>query len=162
VVQPSPRRPSRRGLGVAALLLLAGCGTLPRDAAGTLDRVRGGVLRAGATEHDGRVAITDDGTVSGPEADLVTAFAASLDAQVEWTTGSEAHLVSLLERGGLDLVVGGFDTKTPWAQQVAATRPYDVGADVRGRKRDLVLLTRKGENGFLVELETWLPRKERS
>src|SRR5687768_9532904 len=90
------------------VILLAGCGTIPRDPEGTLDRVRGGVLRAGFTVAHPWATGPESGP-DGIEVDLVEAFAEELGATVEWTEGSEAELFEALEVRALDLVVGGYD-----------------------------------------------------
>ena len=139
-------------LGVA----LAGCGLqVPADPDGTLDRVSGGTLRAGAIPN-GELIRVDDGRVSGGEAELVEAFAESLDARVDWTEGSEEALVRELERGDLDLVVGGFTDATPWIDKAGVTRPYAEIVDEAGMRHKLVMLVPMGENAFLTELETFL------
>ena len=85
-------------LCVAAAVLLTGCATIPADPDGTLDRVRAdGVLRAGASPGGGLVRVDGD-RVTGPEADLVADFAASLGAEVSWRVGGEEELVAAMER----------------------------------------------------------------
>lgn len=71
---------------VGAALLLAGCGlTIPTDPDGTLDRVRSAeILRVGASPRPGWVDL-DEGSPTGREPRLATAFAADLGAAVEWT-----------------------------------------------------------------------------
>ena len=110
-------------LGVAVLLLaLVGC-SVPRDPEGTLERVRGGVLRAGFTEAPPfAVGPVDD--PSGVEVDIVEGFAEELGATVEWTAGSEAELLKALEVRALDVVVGGFDSTNPLVAAGGVTRPY--------------------------------------
>ena len=122
----TPRRP-RPGpvvLVAAALLtvLVAGCG-IPRDPESTLDRVRGGTLRAGITASEPWTTL-DGGRPGGVEVELVERFAAELGAAVEWVDGSEAELIGALEVRELDLVVGGLTADTPWQAKAAITRSY--------------------------------------
>ena len=150
----------RRLLAIMMLMLgatvLAGCGvSIPADPEGTLDRVSGGVLRAGASPSDGLVDVdvrTD--TVSGPLADVVDGFARSRGARVEWTVASEEELVDALEKGRLDLAVGGITDATPWSDRVSVTRgfPGIPGAD----GRSVVLLLPMGENALQSALEAYL------
>ena len=105
-------------LGIAA----AGC-RIPDDVNGTLDRVEGGVLRVGVTEHDPWVKL-GGGEPAGVEPELAREFAATVDARIDWKEGSERELVEALHEGQLDLVLGGFDAKSPWKKEVAFTRPY--------------------------------------
>jgi polar amino acid transport system substrate-binding protein len=130
----------RRGtlLSLVIVLLLTGCaGTdgFPRDPEGTLERVRGRVVRVGVTEHDPWVKLDGD-QPSGVEVALVQRFAESIGARVEWVDGSEAELADALRYRQLDIAIGGFDTKTPWIEQAAFTRPYFVTYVVVGVPQD--------------------------
>lgn len=136
--------------------LLAGCGvTVPADPDGTLDRVRGGELRAGASAS-GQLVTVDGDEVGGSLAELVEDFAETLDARVEWTVGSEEELVHGLESGDLDLAIGGMTDQTPWADHVAVTRAY---ASVPAADAPVVMLLPMGENAWQAELETFLDRE---
>ncbi|MBD7920264.1 transporter substrate-binding domain-containing protein [Cellulomonas sp. Sa3CUA2] len=146
---------------VLALGVLAGCGvTVPTDPDGTLDRVRGGELRVGVSPHEPWTVPVPDGTPTGLEVDLVEGFAQSLDADVVWTTGGEEELVGDLERGALDLVVGGFTASSPWTSKAAVTVSYVTVTDPDGKPEGHVMLTPMGENAFLVELERYLLDQE--
>jgi len=149
--------PRAAALLVAALLLaaLAGCQSIPADTEGTLDRVRGGVLRVGITHNPPWVDTTDHASPEGTEVRLVETIAAELQAKVAWTVGSEAALVAALHDGGLDVVAGGFTDDTPWAKEAAMTVPYLEESDT-GKARRHVLLTRAGENRFLTTIEQLL------
>lgn len=138
------------------VLALTGCGVrIPADPHGSLERIEGGTLRAGATEQPPWVEVHDSAEPSGSEPELVQQFAEQLDARVEWTTGSEADLLTALERGELDLVVGGFLDDTPWADRGAVTRPYTERSTKHGPQKH-VMIVRMGENALLTELETFL------
>src|SRR5215211_1799216 len=124
---PATVRPPRSGLAalIGAVLLavgVAGCG-IPRDPEGTLDRVRGGTLRAGITANDPWTTL-EGGRPGGVEVELVERFADELGARVEWVDGSEAELIGALEVRELDLVVGGLTADTPWQAKAAITRSY--------------------------------------
>jgi ABC-type amino acid transport substrate-binding protein len=146
----------RAAIALATVLLLTGCGAqIPADPDGTLERTTGGTLRVGVTPHD-TFTVVEAGQVSGSEAELVEAFAASIDADVAWTVASEEALVRELENGALDVVIGGITDQTPWIDKAGMTRPYDEFTDARGERHKLVMLVPLGENGFLVELERFL------
>jgi len=147
--------------GVALLVgALTGCGvSVPADPHGTMDRVQNGALRAGATENPPWVEF-GSGDPSGSEPELLREFAAGLGADVEWTTGSEAELVKALERGELDVVVGGFVDDTPWMDMGAVTRPYAEQQTKHGPEKH-VMIVRMGENRLLTELETFLHEEGR-
>jgi polar amino acid transport system substrate-binding protein len=124
---PATVRPPRSGLAalITAVLLavgVAGCG-IPRDPEGTLDRVRGGTLRAGITASQPWTTL-EGGRPGGVEVELVEQFAVELGARVEWVDGSEAELIGALEVRELDLVVGGLTADTPWQSKAAITRSY--------------------------------------
>lgn len=111
-------------VATCALLLCAACGNYPRDPEGTLERVRGGALRVGVAEASPWTSLAG-GTPAGVEPALVQELARELGARVEWVPGSETLLLEALERGELDLVVGGLDSRTPWKRKrIAITDPY--------------------------------------
>jgi ABC-type amino acid transport substrate-binding protein len=152
------------GLLLAVLLMLTGCASsFPADPQGTLEKAQGGTLRVGASMNGDWVRISADTSgdvssseVQGTEADLVRNFAAQLGADVEWVTGTEQILAEELKHGGLDLVIGGLDDKTPWVTHAGLTRPYAESRDERGNLHKHVMLVPMGENAFLLELDKFL------
>ena len=108
-------------LAIAAALA-CGC-EFPRDPEGTLDRVRGGVMRVGVTHVEPWVTV-QGGEVGGVEAELVERFAASIDAQVEWVEGSESDLMAALHGRQLDVVIAGLTRRSEWQRVAALTRPF--------------------------------------
>jgi ABC-type amino acid transport substrate-binding protein len=144
-----------RVLVVAVATLLAGCGlTIPSDPDGTLDRVRGGELRVGVSVNP---PWTGAGAGrSGTEVDLVREFAERVDAEIAWTEGGEEALAGAMERGELDLIIGGLTAESPWADKVALTAPYTSWTDDQGKTHDQVMAVPMGENAFLFELESFL------
>jgi len=142
--------------------LLAGCsGGFPADPDGTLERVTGDALRVGVTANPPWTEVEDGVPPSGLEAEIVTEFAESLDAEVDWTTGSEETLVGDLEAGELDLVIGGLTGRSPWSAQAALTTPYTTVPDEHGEPEPHVMAAPLGENAFLVRLETFLLEQHR-
>jgi ABC-type amino acid transport substrate-binding protein len=161
------RQRRRAALGPLALLALGavtGCGvTIPTDPDGTLDRSRGGVIRVGVSANPPWTELpqgTDTEQPAGIEPELVTAFAESLDAEVEWTAGGEEALARQLEEGLLDVVVGGFTATTPWSRHAALTVPYVEVVGPDGKPEPHVMATAMGENAFLVELERFLLERD--
>lgn len=122
----------------AAILILgaAACTSLPVDPEGTLDRVRGGTLRAGAVENDPWVTV-EGGDLGGVEVRLLEEFAAGLEADIEWTAGSEQELFGALNQGQLDVVVGGLVSDNPNSLHSAFTHPYVTSQVVVGTPPDL-------------------------
>ena len=158
------RRGMMAGLLLAVLMVLSGCGSsFPADPEGTLERVRGGTVRVGASMNGDWVRINASGSgglssndVQGTEAELVKDFAARLGAEIEWVAGTEQVLADELKHGGLDLVIGGLDDKTPWVTHAGTTRPYADSRDGRGSPHKHVMLVPLGENAFLLELDKYL------
>ena len=154
------RNPRIRAVAAAgglalACALLSGCEvTIPSDPDGTLDRIEGGTLHAGASLSEGLVRETRVGTPRGPLVELVEGFADQHDATVEWTIGSEETLVGMLESGELDIVVGGMTDETPWTDRSGVTRGYP-NIDGSGG-RSIVMLVPLGENRLLASLEEFL------
>lgn len=153
-------RRATRVLAAAALtavlcVALAGCG-IPVDPDGTLDRVTGGELRAGASPS-GTTVVIDGDDVSGPLPQLIEEFAAEHDAEVTWTVGSEEDLVDGLENGELDVAIGGMTDQTLWSDRASVTRAFQgrEGADSRG----FVALVPLGENGLQSALERFFDRE---
>ncbi len=142
--------------------LVAGCSvTIPTDPDGTLDRARGGVLRVGVSPNPPWTELPGaDAEPRGLEADLVRDFAASLDAEVEWTPGGEEALMGALDRDELDLVIGGLTAKSPWSSHAALTYRYTATTGPEGEEELHVMAAPMGENAFLVELERFLLGKE--
>jgi polar amino acid transport system substrate-binding protein len=153
---------ARRAPCVAAIataaLALAAC-QFPRDVEGTLDRVRdGGTLRVGVSESEPYV-VLDGRRPSGVEVRLLEDFARRLGARVRYVRGGEESLVEQLAEGELDVVAGGITARSPWKKEAAPTRPFATTHE-RVADKDVtdrhVMLTRNGENAFLVELERYL------
>lgn len=136
------------------LVALAGC-EIPRDAVGTLERARGDTLQVGVVASPPYVLRTDAGA-AGPEAELVQAFATSIDAAVEWHWGSLDDHMKALEAFELDLVAAGLTTASPWKQRIGFTRPWQVQG-----KRKHVLAVPPGENGLLVALEALIEARRK-
>jgi polar amino acid transport system substrate-binding protein len=61
---------------------------------------------------------------AGVEPELVRSFAEELDAEIEWVQGPESELMEAMRGFQLDLVIGGLTRSSPYAREVALTRPY--------------------------------------
>lgn len=153
---------------LAALLMAMGaCSAIPADPDGTLARVTGETLRVGVSPNppwtdlprgvqDQSTAGTDSAAPEGSEVELVAAFADFLDAEVRWVGGGEEELIAQLERGELEIVIGGLTARSPWQEQAALTTPYTETLDGAGDRVQHVMATPMGENAFLVTLEQFL------
>lgn len=136
-----------RPLAFLAVVLLTGCGDIPSDPAGTLDRVR--------REHRFEV-----GAVIGSTA-RDRAVSAKVLARISDATGATPHVSSgaleplllELEAGRLDLVVGGrFDAKTPWKTRVALG-PSLAASKTPAGETAVQLAARNGENAWITLVE---------
>jgi ABC-type amino acid transport substrate-binding protein len=151
----------RRRIGLIgtlwAVLLVTGCGLqIPADPEDTLERVRGGTLRVGVSPHPPHTVVVPDGPPTGSDVDLAAGFAASIQAQPVWMVGGEEPLMTALEHGELDLVIGGLTADTPWTEKAAITKPYARARDSTGKEVELVMAAPMGENAYLVTLERFL------
>ncbi|BDI22926.1 transporter substrate-binding domain-containing protein [Herbiconiux sp. L3-i23] len=141
-------------LTVALTAALAGC-SIPMDPEGTLASAEGGTLLVGVTENGDWVRLDGD-EPSGIEPDLLRDFASDHDATIEWVEGSEQELIADLERGDLDILLGGFTDDTPWFDRTGMTRPYAESRDETGAIEKHVVLARMGENALLLALDRFL------
>ncbi|HEX2030781.1 MAG TPA: transporter substrate-binding domain-containing protein [Actinomycetota bacterium] len=129
---------------VVLAVSLAACG-LPKDPEGTLERVRGGVLRVGAVENPPWA--SSRRRPVGIDVELVERLAADLDADVRWRFADAEELFRAVEVRALDLVVGGIVADDPWVPRIGASSRYaethvviaapagmPVPADIEGRR----------------------------
>jgi polar amino acid transport system substrate-binding protein len=146
---------ARAVAGGLVVLALSACASIPRDPDDTLQRVQeNGVLRVGASASGDLVTYEGD-AAAGREADLVTGFAETLGVQVEWTLVGETAAVAAMQRGELDVLIGGLHHDSPWSDKVSLTRPYAESTEA-GETVKHVLAVPLGENAMLVRLETYL------
>lgn len=122
----------------AAALLLAGCDSIPADADGTLERVRG--------ERRYRVGLiaTLDGLAPDRSGALLSRLSKATGARAAIEPGAAEPLLTRLEEGGLDLVIGEFAEKSPWSARVALTEPIATRGGIV-----LLAAARNGENGWI-------------
>lgn len=118
-------------IALAACAACAAACELPRDADGTLDRVRGGVIRVGVIP-DPPWAVDSAGTVVGIEGLLVGELARGLGARVQWSRRPAHELLGALHARELDLVIGGLTADLSWKHEAAFTKPYYTDTVVIG------------------------------
>lgn len=135
---------------ILLLCITIGCGEFPRDPDKTLQQVKGGKLLIGYSENPPWVIKTNKDP-TGIEADLLKAFAKSLQATIVWQNDSEEDLFNQLEERKLHLVIGGLTDKNAWSKHAAFTRPY-----LEYKKQKHVMAVLKGENAFVLHLEKFL------
>lgn len=124
---------------LAAAFAIGGCDSIPSDPGGTADRV--------SAERRFRV-----GIVASPGIPLEPDRARSLLDRLSRATGARAALepgaaeplLTRLEEGGLDLVIGEFAEKSPWSTRVTFTEPIALDGPVM-----LAAAARNGENDWI-------------
>lgn len=109
-------------LGAALPLALGAC-RFPRDPGETLARVTGGTMEVGVLDS-APLALWNESEPEGAEVDLVKGFAESLGARPSWHRRRDMALREALERGAIDLLIGGLVEDDPWSGRIALTRPY--------------------------------------
>lgn len=129
------------------LALLAGCGNIPRDPDGTLDRVR--------RDHVIRTGLVQGGSAADASGwrRVLARVAANTGALPVFRSGALEPLLLDLEAGELDLVVGGrFDEKTPWKTRVTLGPPIgsiETPAGTTGGH----IVARNGENAWIMLIQ---------
>ncbi|MCG7578441.1 MULTISPECIES: transporter substrate-binding domain-containing protein [unclassified Halomonas] len=117
-------------LCIAFFLTLVGC-RYPQNVERKISDIEGGTLFIGITENPPWVIATAAGP-KGVDIGLLSQFANSLDASIEWHWGSENELLKALNHHQLDIVAGGFTHNTRLTQLAATTRPYFTSHHVIG------------------------------
>jgi polar amino acid transport system substrate-binding protein len=102
--------------------VVGGCG-FPRDAEGTLERVRGGEMNVGVSENAPWVRFEGE-EPRGIEPALIERWAEGLGAKIRWVRGTESDLVEALERREIDVLAAGLTDKTPWSKRMGVSGPY--------------------------------------
>ena len=129
------------------------CDSLPRDQAGTFDRIKTTrEIRVGLIEQEPFVK-TVNGEPAGVEVEIIKRFAAGIGAKPVWTHGGEERMMKSLERFELDMVAGGLTKATPWIKHVGITAAY---------REEQIFAVAPGENELVRRLDdfTHLHREE--
>ena len=136
-----------RHTGMGLALALAGCSALPRDTAGTTERVR--------TRHVIRVGYTHLVGYSPRASAFLAELEARSHARAVTREGEQEQLLTELENGVLDLVVAPFDPHTPWADRVALAPPLvdRAGEDGAIRRLPIRAAGRNGEHRWMMLVE---------
>ena len=132
---------------LALLLSCASCNDFPRDPDGTLERIR--------SEGSFKVGLVAPLSVQGSSPELVAflaGVASATSARPAVSTGDTEPLLKLLEEGELDLVIGHFDKKSPWATMV------EIGPALRTEQQGkaeihLAPVMPIGENAWIALVE---------
>ncbi|HEY0132099.1 MAG TPA: hypothetical protein VGB57_11910 [Allosphingosinicella sp.] len=123
---------------LATTLLAASCDSIPADPGGTLERVRGeGLFRVGL--------IASHAPPPEEAADLIQRLSRATGAKAALERGAAEALLTRLEEGDLDLVLGEFAEKSPWAARVTLSEPIVATGPHR-----LAAAARNGENAWIA------------
>ncbi|QIL88703.1 transporter substrate-binding domain-containing protein [Microbulbifer sp. SH-1] len=133
----------------------AACDQIPKDPHDTLEKVlRDKRIRVGVIHNPPWTDIRSD-VPRGLEIELVQQFASELGASPKWSIVDVDSAMQQLQRGELDIVVGGLLKSSPY-REVGFTRPYVEFTPEEGEQRAQVMAVRRGENRWLVTLERFL------
>lgn len=127
------------------------CDALPKDPDGTVERVRGGSFRVGMIASP-PLPSADRTPAAGKAQRFVEGVAASAEARPEVVAGAAEPLLSMLEAGELDLVVGPMTEKSPWMTTVTFLPPLEKDMTGDGHHQ-LVAMARNGENAWITLLD---------
>lgn len=134
-----------KSLFLMALVLLSGCDALPRDPAGTIERI--------TRDRSFRVGFASPDIEATPRAAaLLKAVELQTHAKAQVISGAGESLLARLEKGEVDLVVGRFKADSPWQTDVA----FGPVLDASGPSSDPVELKaamRNGENRWIMAVE---------
>lgn len=128
-------------------VVLAACDVMPRDTSGTRQRVESSqVIRVGLLQ--GPLAASAQTQVSN----FLGRIGRLTGARSAIVTGPADPLLSRLEDGELDLVIGEIASDSPWIENVAVIEPL-AERRLAGRTIGLSPIARNGENRWIVLLE---------
>jgi ABC-type amino acid transport substrate-binding protein len=127
-----------RAFLLATALLAVGCDAIPADPDSSLDRVR--------AERRFRVGlIASHAPLPGEAADLLQRLSRATGAKAALERGPAEALLNRLEEGDLDLVLGEFAEKSPWAAKVTLSEPIATNGPIV-----LAAAARNGENAWIA------------
>jgi hypothetical protein len=131
---------------LAGFVLISACDVLPRDPAGTTDRI--------LHERSMKVGFADRNAAGDPRtASLIRNLEAATRAKAVFVDGSGETQIRQLENGDLDLVIGNFTADSPWQTDIAfgpALKTSDKSSDAL----ELKAAMRNGENRWIMKVES--------
>lgn len=145
---------------LAALLTLSGCGEYPRDADDMRAQAESQGMRVGASHDPPWLLVAADGSVGGPEADLVRRFADAHGYRITWLPGSHDALMGDLERARLHAVVGGHHPDSPWKPKVGWSRPLGLRASADGPMPERRVALPPGQSAWHLAFDRHLVERE--
>lgn len=139
----------RWGLFCSLFAATAACADLPRDPAGTTERVeRTGKIIVGQISGD---------NLSDQSAKILRRVAQRTHATVHIRQGAGEQLLTDLEEGRIDLVYGRFAKSSPWSANVHLGPPMGRRKIVGKDERVPRFAFRNGENGWITMVQREIP-----
>ena len=134
-----------RMLGALVLAGAVGCAELPKDAEGTLDRVRAeGLFRVGI------VASGADPGQRHQQHQMIRGVVAATAARAAISMGPSERLLVQLEQGEIDLVLGALAPDSPWSKRVTLLPPLEQPAEGDAARAPVLhAAARNGENAWI-------------
>jgi hypothetical protein len=127
------------------LVLLSACEALPRDPGDTTGRVmRDRTFTVGFVSPD----LANDPRAAA----LIRTVGGQVHAKPVRVPGTGDDLLTKLEHGGVDLVIGRFRADSPWKTDIAFAPPLD-GEPEASDAISLRAAMRNGENKWIMQVE---------
>ena len=145
---------------LAILLVLSACGDYPRDADNMTRQAAEQGMRVGASHDPPWLMVQADGSVGGPEADLVQRFADAQGYRLTWLPGSHDALMGDLERARLHAVVGGHHPDSPWKPRAGWSRPLGLRAAPDGPMPERRIALPPGQSAWQLAFDRHLGEHE--
>ena len=124
---------------LAAALLVGGCDAIPADADGTLERIRGE-----RRFRVGLIASARPPLAADRARALLQGLSGATGARPAIEEGAGEAMLTRLEAGEIDLVLGEFSEQSPWAASVTVSEPIATRGPIV-----LAAAARNGENAWI-------------
>ena len=125
-----------------AALLLVGCGSLPRDAAGTTERIE--------HTHAMRITVLPGTPDARPALALLDSYARKHGARLTFVAIHGEHAHKALEDGEVDALIGHFAKASPWQADIALSKPVARSEPDDKEHPVLRIARRNGENALIL------------
>lgn len=154
------RPPLTVAVALATLLALSACDNYPRDTDDLTTQAAEQGMRVGASHDPPWLVVQADGSVSGPDADLVQRFADAHGYRLTWVPGSHDALMGDLERARLHAVAGGHHPDSPWKPKVGWSRPLGLRASRDGPMPERRIALPPGQSAWHLAFDRHLVEQE--
>ena len=117
-------------------------------------------MRVGASHDPPWLQVGADGTVSGPEAELMQGFADAQGYRLTWLPGSHDALMRDLQDARLHAVVGGHHPDSPWKPMVGWSQPLALRASADGPMPERRIALPPGQSAWHLAFDRYLAERE--